>query len=158
MLVQAFISCLDGCSLGYWSSWISLLPEWTTLSQRACYKVYLMMPCLLFYSLLTPTRIFNFSWLNEFDLQQIVLSKKKNDADWLDSGIPLREFKPRAVLRPLKQLSSPRQSCSSSRRALIHICFNVSAFRAKLLGNARERNPAKPLEEKLPATDRCIET
>lgn len=98
-----------------------------------------MMPCLLFYSSLTLTRIFNFSWLNGFDLQHIALSKKKNDADWLDSRIPLGEFKPRAVVRPLKHLTSPRQSCFSSRRTLIHICFNVSAFGTKLLGNTRER-------------------
>lgn len=115
------------------------------------------MPCLLFYSVLTLTRIFIFSWLNGFDLQQIALSKQKNDADWLDSGTPLRKFKPRAALHPLKHLRSPRQSSFSLRHALIHICFNVSAFGTKLLGNAQERNPAKTAEEELPGTDRCIE-
>lgn len=73
------------------SSAISFTLQWKTLGRRDCYKAYLLMPCLLFSLGLCilvfahhVRGIFNFSWLNGFNLQHIALSNKKIMlTDWI---------------------------------------------------------------------------
>lgn len=104
---MAFSLCSVCCS-----SAISFTLQWKTLGRRDCYEVYLLMPCLLFSLGLCILffahhvwGIFNFSWLNGFNLQHIALSNKTNDADWLDNNIALRlgDFTLQAMLCLLKQ-------------------------------------------------------
>lgn len=80
------------------------------LGQRDCYKVYLLMPCLLssacvFHSLFTQSGGFSYSVDWRDSIFCILLCQIKNDAEWLDSNIVLSvgQFALQATVSLLKQ-------------------------------------------------------